>query len=355
VLSRLGVGRETTSAPKRSSMLSAEEARRIVELIRPHFDHYVARFDERKYPSHVYEHLRSAFETPQEVSHDDIRRAILWKFGHSIKIEETSKIPPAHEELISELQGKWPALSSELAESTYELFLQLGTAIGERRRYVTRSFFLHLLRPSEIPIIDQHNFRALNHYLTRLRDGLRPKSKPSSYEDLTTLSAFLSEILSTWATIDPLTVPSEGELDRFLMMFGKGLKAQQRPMNSKFPTPRASSGHQGEETYEKRLGGTPFDTAIDRLVEHLKTLGRDYIIQGQVNCKLSAHPKPQSLDVWLRKNIRGNPDTKQAVNELVDQLVSSGRFKEGRFTCPDSGRICKGIRLVATDATQLGS
>lgn len=331
-------------------MLNAENARRIVELIRPHFDHYVARFDEHKYPSAVYENLRSAFETPQAVSDDDIRCAIFWKFGHLVKLKETSKIPRDHEDLISELQGKWPAFSSELAESAYEIFLQLGTALGETRRYITKSFFLHLLRPNEIPIIDQHNFRALNHYLTTFHDGWRPRSKPSSYEDLTTLSSFLSEILSTWAMIDPLTVPSERELDRFLMMFGKELKMQRQPTNSKLPILRAS-GRQGEQICESRLGKSLFDGSIGRLVEHLKSLGRDYIIQGQVNCKLSDHPKPHSLDVWLRKNTSGNHDTKQALNEVIDELVSSGRFEEGRFICPDSGRVCKGIRLVAIPTT----
>jgi hypothetical protein len=52
------------------------------------------------------------------------------------------------------------------------------------------------------------------------------------------------------------------------------------------------------------------------------------------------------LDCWLRDNYAQNPDTKQAVNELVDALVMTGEFEEGLFICPDSGRICKGIRIV---------
>ena len=39
------------------------------------------------------------------------------------------------------------------------------------------------------------------------------------------------------------------------------------------------------------------------------------------------------------------PDTKQAVNEVIQQLVATGDFEEGCFLCPDSGRMCKGIRL----------
>jgi hypothetical protein len=91
--------------------------------------------------------------------------------------------------------------------------------------------------------------------------------------------------------------------------------------------------------------GARFDAG--KLVEHLNAVGRHYIIQGQTNCALAVHPKPQSLDVWLRKNFAHEPNMKQAVNEVLEQLISSGLFEEGKFLCPDSGHQCKGIRLVA--------
>jgi hypothetical protein len=58
------------------------------------------------------------------------------------------------------------------------------------------------------------------------------------------------------------------------------------------------------------------------------------------------HPKPRSLDCWLRENYASHPDTKQAVNEVIDDLVGTGDFVEGKFMCPDSGHKCKGIKLV---------
>ena len=93
--------------------------------------------------------------------------------------------------------------------------------------------------------------------------------------------------------------------------------------------------------------GAAFDAAD--LVRHVQSSGRDYIIQGQINCKLDDHRKPSSLDVWLRKNYAATPDTKQAVNQVVKALVETGLFKvERNLICPDSGRPCKGLRL--TDA-----
>ncbi|BBL76346.1 hypothetical protein [Methylomagnum ishizawai] len=82
------------------------------------------------------------------------------------------------------------------------------------------------------------------------------------------------------------------------------------------------------------------------LVAHIRASGRDYIIQGQQKGALAEHPKPHSLDYWLRQFAR-NPDIKQAENSVMDALVATGLFVvEHHLTCPDSGRPCKGLRLV---------
>ena len=93
-------------------------------------------------------------------------------------------------------------------------------------------------------------------------------------------------------------------------------------------------------------GGPGAQFPVSDLVAHIRRSGRDYIIQGQVNCFLDDHPKPHSLDVWLRTQYAAQPDTKQAVNQVIDDLVATGLFEPGTFVCPDSGRHCKGIMLV---------
>ncbi len=84
------------------------------------------------------------------------------------------------------------------------------------------------------------------------------------------------------------------------------------------------------------------------LVKHIRAAKppRDYIIQGQTDCTLAQHPKPHSLDCWLRKFSRYR-DTKQAVNGVMDDLVKTQLFVVvKKLRCPDSGRYCKGIRLI---------
>ena len=89
--------------------------------------------------------------------------------------------------------------------------------------------------------------------------------------------------------------------------------------------------------------GAGFD-AVD-LKNYMVERGIDYIIQGHRKCVLADHCKPNSLDYWLRDRYTERRDTMQAVGSVIEQLVSTGMFYPVRFTCPDSGRRCKGIAV----------
>ena len=66
----------------------------------------------------------------------------------------------------------------------------------------------------------------------------------------------------------------------------------------------------------------------DELKEYIRKTGRNYIIQGQVACRRELHPKPSSLDCWLRDNYAQYPDKKQAVNEIIRSQIDTGEFEE---------------------------
>jgi hypothetical protein len=94
-------------------------------------------------------------------------------------------------------------------------------------------------------------------------------------------------------------------------------------------------------------GGPGAGFPVSELVSHIRSTGRDYIIQGQQNCTLKKHTKRNSLDVWLRTRYARSADTKQAVNEVARALVATGFFEVVYgLVCPDSGRRVKGLRLV---------
>lgn len=94
-------------------------------------------------------------------------------------------------------------------------------------------------------------------------------------------------------------------------------------------------------------GGPGAGFLVSELVSHIRSTGRDYIIQAQQNCTLENHTKPHSLDVWLRTRYARYKDRKQAVNEVVAALVATGFFEVAYgLTCPDSGGPVKGLRLL---------
>ncbi len=84
----------------------------------------------------------------------------------------------------------------------------------------------------------------------------------------------------------------------------------------------------------------------NELVVFIRQSGRNYIIQGQTACSQQDHPKPSSLDFWLRQ-FGETPDTKQADNEIMALLVATGLFQESQnLVCPDSNNQCKGLVLA---------
>jgi hypothetical protein len=99
-------------------------------------------------------------------------------------------------------------------------------------RFITIAFLLHLVRPRAVPIVDQHNFRAINKLMLEVRPGWRSKSMPSRYRDLETVAMFMGAVLRAWRQAMPESAPSSRTLDKFLMMYGKAMKQVGRPVVS---------------------------------------------------------------------------------------------------------------------------
>lgn len=97
-------------------------------------------------------------------------------------------------------------------------------------------------------------------------------------------------------------------------------------------------------------GGKGAGFCVSQLIAHIRSTGRDHIIQGQQHATRENHTKQQSLDVCLRQNFTNKEDVAQAVNRVIEDLVSTGLFTEGKLICPDSDRSCKGVKLVIEKA-----
>jgi hypothetical protein len=212
------------------------------------------------------------------------------------------------------LQHKWPEVISGIDEPAQDVvFERISAVVGGSSRYITKTFLLHLLRPNKIPIIDQHNFRAMNHFLKTVHPGWRSKSKPSTYTDLATFSDFDRAILSRWKALDPVGVPSERNLDRFLMMFGKGLK--QRKPYPRFKQPPHTPKIKG---FNPKIENPP---SFQQMYESLKSYGPArcvssrgtiYVVRAEITAgRPTIIGCPRTGEVRIHEDCWGEPLTCQ--------------------------------------------
>jgi hypothetical protein len=82
----------------------------------------------------------------------------------------------------------------------------------------------------------------------------------------------------------------------------------------------------------------------EELISLFENEKANYITIGATHVTLSNHPKPKSLDVWLRnhKNVpMQHKDTCQAVAAVISQLISIDPFSLAIRKCKTSGKMCK--------------
>jgi hypothetical protein len=195
--------------------LTSNEITAIAKFIDPIFTQYASTYSFEKYPPEDYERYKSVFSR-KTGENDEIHAALVWKWGHIGK----NNFPSKQKELIDKVNTLWPEYvqsGCENAKSSFEWWrLQLpGTA------YITAAYLTHLVHHFEpVPIIDQHNFRAMNGLIKAIRSTHEATKVPKNWQDIANLRDFMSALLLH------LRGRSSGELDRFLMMYGRSIKVR---------------------------------------------------------------------------------------------------------------------------------
>lgn len=84
---------------------------------------------------------------------------------------------------------------------------------------------------------------------------------------------------------------------------------------------------------------------IQDFINHFIDNTLNFMIIGSTQVVLNVHPKPKSLDVWIRnhKNAKAYANTCQSVNNVISQLIKHESFSLGLRKCPKSKRICKAL------------
>jgi hypothetical protein len=200
--------------------LSQQEKQAIVDSIRLDFANKVRRYDSRKYPENVYERLRIIFRTPQAVTREDIRDALVWKYGHWHK----KGYPSSHKHIISKVQNEWSEFLRRQDWDAQQAFNHWMDRLKNHQCFITVSFLVHLLWRDQIPIIDQHNYRAMNSLLKGIRPNWNVRKKPSRFGDLLDLGEFMKDIQDHWSVCGYPAPPDMRSIDKYLMVSGQDLK-----------------------------------------------------------------------------------------------------------------------------------
>jgi hypothetical protein len=184
--------------------------------IKREFDFYLEKYNSVKYPIDIYNDFQIAFSNLNPTS-EQITNAIIWKFGNLYK----ANFPNSHKAIILEIKIAWPKfIVADERYSELETFnwWKKKLAKGGRKRFITIAFITHLVHKTKnVPIIDQHNYRAMNYLMNNLKFSSIFKKYPSSWEDIEKLKDFISEL-------SIILLQKSDDIDKYLMMFGKELK-----------------------------------------------------------------------------------------------------------------------------------
>lgn len=188
-----------------------------IQFINQHFDFFVKQYDEKKYPPTIYNKAKKRFSS-LTADAETIKLALELKWGHINK----NNYPKTHKQLITEIINEWENFkkSNHDKKTPYKNFEWWKNKLGRKSssRYITIAFIIHLIHNEEIPIIDQHNYRALNFFSNNLSLSSDFKKRPSNWNDVINLKEFTDTILPNLNNTNPQ------DFDKFLMMFGKSIK-----------------------------------------------------------------------------------------------------------------------------------
>lgn len=191
--------------------ITSTEADQIAQKIRPLLSAVASKYDFMKYPADEYGALKDQFAA-MTATHESIERALVWKWGHWGK----PNYPEHHRRLIAEIQGLWSDFSKSGAiAQPHDTFEWWQGRLGRSTTYITSTFITHLVHHERpLPIIDQHNYRAMNALIASVRPGHGYKKKPSNWSDIASLKSFMVLLC------ERLPGVGFGDLDRFLMVYG---------------------------------------------------------------------------------------------------------------------------------------
>ncbi len=193
-------------------MIKKTDYKNIIDRINEDFLLYYNKYDFSKYSQDDYKIFQNNFSSLKN-ENQSIEKALKWKWGHSGK----NNFPSAQKNLIKEVESHWKDFASKKFTNPQDTFEYWKSIFNRKTTYITTVYITHLVHYSEVPIIDQHNYRAMNYFVKLVNNSYTAKKKPSNWDDLMNFKKFIDEV-SLQTNID------KEKIDKYLMMYGKSIK-----------------------------------------------------------------------------------------------------------------------------------
>lgn len=192
-------------------MLELDEKQKnvISQKIGCFYQELVLKYETNKYTESVYDQLLGKFSDLDDVEAVDINRALAWKYGKSLANLSKNK---NHESTRYKINDAWKDFVAKGFSTGEDIFHYWISVLPTS--FITAAFIAHLCKPEEVPIVDQHNFRAVRYFLSLVNLPNNLKQTPNTWDEIYLLKNFIDIF------VKKLSVSSR-ELDKYLMMFGK--------------------------------------------------------------------------------------------------------------------------------------
>ena len=193
-------------------MIKKTDYKNIIDRINEDFLLYYNKYDFSKYSQDDYKIFQNNFSSLKN-ENQSIEKALKWKWGHSGK----NNFPSAQKNLIKEVESHWKDFALKKFTNPQDTFEYWKSIFNRKTTYITTVYITHLVHYSEVPIIDQHNYRAMNYFVKLVNNSYTAKKKLSNWDDLMNFKKFIDEV-SLQTNID------KEKIDKYLMMYGKSIK-----------------------------------------------------------------------------------------------------------------------------------
>lgn len=206
--------------------------------------HWEKLYDRKKYPLSFYEHFLEQIRLCQ--NEDDLFTCMFmllhWKFG---KVREGTG-ETTNTVIIDNTPFTWSSIKTDFEQHKNDTdFLQYCFGfrnrdidsleffkyIKEQKRIFGKSlvlhvFLMHILRPEEYPMIDQHVWRTMKVFQANTKSI---NQKPETWDDYRAYMAFFKDVFTLLQGENHLQFNRQ-TIDRAFMAFGKWIKQRSRAL-----------------------------------------------------------------------------------------------------------------------------